>query len=102
GRNYVTSLKMRFMLKNIFRENEELLVTSTDWLGRYWLGGGKDEWGKTIFFTDLWFPCSGPIFNQCINATYHAQCDAHIERIASTSSICCHCRETNTTRAIGR
>ncbi|GMT36402.1 hypothetical protein PFISCL1PPCAC_27699, partial [Pristionchus fissidentatus] len=86
-RRAVPNLKMRFMLWNVFRANEELMVNSTDSSGKYYLEGSKDEWGKTIFFTDLWFPCSGPIFDQCINARYHGVIPARTEKIASTSSI---------------
>ncbi|GMT36381.1 hypothetical protein PFISCL1PPCAC_27678, partial [Pristionchus fissidentatus] len=48
GRRAVPNLKMRFMLWNVFRANEELMVASTDSSGKYYLEGAKDEWGKTI------------------------------------------------------
>lgn len=33
----------------------------------------KLQIGLTLFYTEVWFPCEGPVFDHCINTAYHSQ-----------------------------
>ncbi|KAF8356716.1 hypothetical protein PRIPAC_91711 [Pristionchus pacificus] len=77
GKRSVAGIMMNFMEWDMLNANDLLNTTTTTAGGNYYLEGEEDEAvGKTLFFTQAWFPCSGPVFDQCTNNAYHSQCDA--------------------------
>ncbi|KAF8353478.1 hypothetical protein PRIPAC_98103 [Pristionchus pacificus] len=79
GIRRLPGLTMRLFEWDIIGPNDLLNVTTTNG-GMYYLEGQEDEIGLTLFYTEVWFPCEGPVFDHCINTAYHSQCIALKER----------------------